>query len=370
MSIKLDFFDLPRDIRVELKDSFRGNIFDCILLKYKSFSGFARKFGLDKSLLFMWKYGKNSMPLYFLKFVSQEFDICTKEIEENIKYLAGKGKIKLRFPFVIEKDFAWLLGFLITDGHINKNLRTVVAVNKEIYLLKKVSKVIQKYFRGSIKYIHFESKCNGPKVKVILIHNKNIGRILTKFILCGKKYDTIKVPEIILNTNDIEIIRHFLQGIFDGDGTARFDRKSYSRAVTLHSFSYQLVQDVKRLLFKLGIQGNFYKLGKSNGYSVQITGYKNIILFSELINFNQRKRKEILKLMITSYKQPYQKPDGKSKEIATNVINQTQPCTSVEFAKTYGCSRIRAQIILLNLRKEGIIEKTGIKDKYFLYSIS
>lgn len=348
---KIHLLDLPDDIRVSLNNNFRDKIFNLIKSKYSSTHEFAKNSGFNCRLLTSWKYENNYIPLSFLKYITKDLDVQPTDVEENVKFLASKARIKIKLPFVMDKEIAWLLGFLVTDGHIPNNLMYIEFANKNVDLLKEAARVTSTHFIGCEKYIEFLKR---ERVTLALIHSKIIASILSCFVPTGKKFDIVKVPQFIFKSPR-DVIESFLQGVFDGDGHPSFNEKKYSRTIVLHSFSYSLIKDVHKLLEKLGINSHIYELTE-NGHCVQIGGYSNIFQFLKLVNFKHKIRKKKLNLMVSSYKQ-FQKPSGKANDIALEVIEKIQPCTSFDFAKRYGCSLNRAQIILQRLFKNNLVKR-------------
>lgn len=120
---------------------------------------------------------------------------------------------------------AWLLGWMISDGFVRGNKRfglKVSIVDKDI--VEKLRKGVQ--YTGPV-YQHKE-KLN-PKSKIY--HQVSIQptseRIVSQFTKMGivpNKSLSVKFPKAIANQNE-NIIRSFVRGVFEGDGSFLLERK-------------------------------------------------------------------------------------------------------------------------------------------------
>lgn len=368
----LNLFDLPENIRVSLKEDYRNEIFRIIKNKFKSLRKFAIESNINYFSLLSQKYERDYISIGSLKKFSKYANISLDEVQSNIKFLISKrgdvGKIYIELPFTIDKDFAWILGFIITDGHIPKNLSKIEISNKDNTVRKEFLRIMKVKFRGCSNLIYVYEKKNRKNVFQIEIDSTIIARIISLFIPTGKKFDIIRVPHLIFDS-DKNIVSSFLQGVYDGDGFVSFCEKSYSRNIGLSSYSESFINDILILLNKLGIHA--YKLKKKNKeFYAQITGYNNIKKFSDIINFKQNKRRKLLSLVISTYKQIHHKPLGTSENVALKVIDKIQPCTAEDFMKKYKCSKVRAQAILNKLFSKMLVKRKRIEKRYYLYQVN
>lgn len=210
----------------------------------------------------------------------------------------------------ITPEQAILLGWIIGDGHINKEYSTEITVNtkKECLFLKNLA---DKAFDLNCRFTKYKNK---NAYRFYLTHEKkgykwgigNKNNKLAQFLKnisfnpSGKgKY----VPDIIFKQSD-RIIGKFLSGLFHADGCVIKARSNNSLKVELDSTSKKLAKDVHHLLKRLGII-SYYKEYKMKNFSdklvdnfrVYITNY-NIIKFKELIGFycdKQNKFNELFK---------------------------------------------------------------------------
>ncbi|PGW65219.1 hypothetical protein COE18_04070 [Bacillus cereus] len=120
-----------------------------------------------------------------------------------------KNKFNENFFSVIDiEEKAYILGFIMADGCIGSNRRTLdikIAV-KDIDILHKINKATE-----SIAEI--KDRENG-RYKTMSLCSKKMVADLEKWSVTRKKSATLKFPEL----KNVEMYRHFLRGIFDGDG--------------------------------------------------------------------------------------------------------------------------------------------------------
>ncbi len=130
----------------------------------------------------------------------------------------------------------------------------------------------------------------------------------------GSKTYIVRVPKIILNSNNKEIISAFIRGFCAGDGCLTFGkcygncRKILSQihtypGIQLISVSYNLIKDISFLLDKLDIQHfiskrNSRKVNEVDSYLLQISGKLRLSKWVKLIGFsndNHQSKYEIFK---------------------------------------------------------------------------
>ncbi len=106
-------------------------------------------------------------------------------------------------------------------------------------------------------------------------------------------------PHLILEQNEKFQIG-FLQGIFDAQGSIRFER----RHITVSSNEPKTAEIVIRLLEKNCIKTGKPFKDKNNVISIPFYGKNNMLKFSRIINFRHPEKKERLDLLLKSLVNP------------------------------------------------------------------
>lgn len=203
---------------------------------------------------------------------------------------------------------AYLLGFYTADGSIDekrKTFRVELAIKDrdQIYMIKDIispdARIYQTPARDFI----------GPKGK--LIHTDgSIGVDITSADLCrdlvdwgigyGKTYKEIHIPTI-----EPELIRHFIRGFFDGDGTisgsvtrekGKKDRFRYY--VSMVSKKSSLLLDIQKFFAEHDIKINLNYIKRDDMYRLMTSSKKEVekiyyLLYDNSYFYLQRKYEKI-----------------------------------------------------------------------------
>jgi hypothetical protein len=108
----------------------------------------------------------------------------------------------------------------------------------------------------------------------------------------GKKSTIVKCPAIIQDSKDSTILRHFIRGYFDTDGSLTFDKKIYLRdtfkktknfypRLMFTCVSQNLTEDFLNIVHKLGFKATCSvhcpnKTTENIRYKTQLVGLKNL----------------------------------------------------------------------------------------------
>ncbi|MFS0575027.1 LAGLIDADG family homing endonuclease [Sporosarcina sp. 179-K 3D1 HS] len=117
-----------------------------------------------------------------------------------------KNKVNEDFFKTWSDEMAWVLGLLITDGHIRKSTHTICFAQKDEQVLKRIAQAMQ------ADYIIAPAggTCTVP---TLLINSKTIKNDLAKMGIVPNKSLTIQFPEI-----PEQYMPAFIRGVVDGDG--------------------------------------------------------------------------------------------------------------------------------------------------------
>ncbi|WP_338449515.1 LAGLIDADG family homing endonuclease [Niallia oryzisoli] len=132
---------------------------------------------------------------------------------------------------------AYILGFLTADGYVNKNGRNLAVAIKEsdADILKQIKKAM-----GSNAILGTKRKPkNQEDLKVLGISSKEIVSDLVKFGIVPNKTKEITLP--VLHK---ELYRHYIRGLWDGDGYIG------KRQFALTGGSYMLLKQLQVHIYK------------------------------------------------------------------------------------------------------------------------
>ena len=149
-----------------------------------------------------------------------------KFIEQNYEFSSGihsNKRVRQRFFGAIETELqAYLLGFYAADGNINEKRKTFrIHLQKDdaelVYLYKDIISPDARLFTIQ------ERQVKGRNGQLVTAH-ESIGVDINSSVICNdlvnlgfgykKTYDELHLPQI-----SPDLIRHFVRGYFDGDGT-------------------------------------------------------------------------------------------------------------------------------------------------------
>lgn len=138
---------------------------------------------------------------------------------------------------------AYWLGFIYADGNVFKNRLRIEIQEEDKYLLEELNKDL-----GSNNKIGLNTSTHKYKGYIINKRNVYVGYCSEKLISDLNKYGVIPNKTFKLNKVPVlpnELIRHFIRGYFDGDGTVYIDKDGIKFGFYgQHDF----LQDIKKIL--------------------------------------------------------------------------------------------------------------------------
>ncbi|MFT4304907.1 MAG: DNA gyrase subunit A, partial [Candidatus Woesearchaeota archaeon] len=199
----------------------------------------------------------------------QMYKIFTKDLEFKFKkaseisnedYIVIKKdsidinkEVKLTDNLILNEDFAYLLGFFMSDGWIEKKTNRIGFFCTEKNVIENIQKIIKKYFSYS-STISIKKNNGFKEGYTYKISNKRICDFFIKnFKIEDVTSSTKFIPEIIFKCNK-KIIFSFISGLFDGDGSIHSKRN----VIHYGSVSENLIKNLQILLFYLGISSKKY----------------------------------------------------------------------------------------------------------------
>jgi len=188
------------------------------------------------------------------------FGVCSGVLKTSKITRSSRDHIynrKLRpdyFSKIDNEEKAYFLGFLYADGCIKDNGGVTLSLhNDDAYMVKKFAAAI--YIEPeSLKYdLHCSRQTR------ITVSNKKIHKDLINLGLIPRKSLTIRFPT--QQQVPDSLLRHFIRGVFDGDGCACFktssDRDTYHFFSNIASGSRDFILSLKEVLEKYELTPNF-----------------------------------------------------------------------------------------------------------------
>lgn len=196
-----------------------------------------------------------------------EYGVETRAGGQPRKHQVNENFFKTWTP-----EMAYVLGFVLTDGHVKGNALTIS--QKDVEILRKIAKVMN---------------CTNEPVKkktqdlyVLIINSKEIVHDLRKLGITERKSRTVKMPNV-----PEKYLPHFIRGVLDGDGHVHF--KGYR--VTITSGSLSFAESLTEILNNHGFTAELLEqtAHKSNNsiYRVVLSGKTNVWKFGEWIYKNK-----------------------------------------------------------------------------------
>lgn len=243
-------------------------------------------------------YGKGlSQQAIADRFGVSQWVICHRMKEEGWKALdktrrfnPRKYKIDHNAFSRLDNKTAWLLGWVSSDGYVK---RSGVVGLKVSFKDKDIAEKLRNYlcYTGPLHIRRqFLQKTNKAYKQISLeAFSRNIVERLASFGIVPNKSLTLKFPAIIIKSGKEEIIRNYIRGLFEGDGSLLVERRSSLLFQIVGT--YEICVGVQRCLIKyLGVS----KTKLTNN----ITGKNHFAV-------RYRGRLQVLKIMDWLYKKAY-----------------------------------------------------------------
>lgn len=225
-------------------------------------------------------------------------DIWPKdEVEIDIDYSLKRQNFSrsqyVSLPKKINNDVAYLMGSLVSEGHIGR--RVVKFTNQDGLYLNEIKKIWKEQFDKSVEVYDR----NNSDTKDIEVYSTTIIDYLEQAGLKTVKSGLKEIPWSILQSPK-HAVSSFIAGFFDGDGCVYYNGKS-SRQVIFTSKSEKLIRQFIILLLNYGIRGYFAtnkKRGYEDCYQLRITRGECLKTFFNEIPFRNSHKRELLKKCI------------------------------------------------------------------------
>lgn len=168
----------------------------------------------------------------------------------------GKKEIDSNFFNKIDsEEKAYWLGFFFADGYIDKDTGfELVLCEKDYNHIKKFKSALKSKHKIGLKNIKLDNK--NFKAYRLNIKDKNIHDKLIEYGCVNNKSLVVEFPNINIFKKK-KLIKDFIRGYFDGNGSISIDKRGFSRA-DITSGSYNFVETLSLLLNDLDIETYIY----------------------------------------------------------------------------------------------------------------
>lgn len=264
--------------------------------------------GVKYSRLKEWHLGRNPISFNQLEKILALFD---SQVQEEFKErILSKGLLAscrysqnvVAFPKQMSADLAYAIGLILGDGSLTGDSSNKKG-NWTISVFFDNSSHLGIYQEIILHELGVKTKIYGQKRNCLAccFCSKPFHWFFRAIfgIKNGYKSNVIEIPEIILNSNNNELIIACLQGLFDSDGTVIAKGR---KVVKFSSTSEKIARQVSELLFSFGIRNSVDKWLKNERfkmlYTVRIQSAQAILTFANIISF--RHPLKLQKLMLNS----------------------------------------------------------------------
>lgn len=224
----------------------------------------------EKEILAINDYVCNNLNLSDIK---KKYGYKHETFKKKLKVLSIKQNSHLKninedfFNEIDNEEKAYILGFILADGYINepKGFIRIKVSNKDIDILKKMSKVFRLDDNDIKSEIHSETL--NINSYITLNRKSIINRLKSYNIFQGKSGKEVPFYNILDNLK-----RHYIRGIFDGDGhvSSDFQILGFCGSHEVLTFIKNEINNNVSLRFNKNTQPKIYKEG--NIYKLKYYG--------------------------------------------------------------------------------------------------
>lgn len=155
----------------------------------------------------------------------------------------GRYKLNWNAESISNEIEAYFIGFMYADGYISGNNQAAIKLKNqesEVILLNLLKEYIIP--EQSLKY-----ERNNTSVKLLISSNEFVNNLQELGVLKQKTYKELFIPKM-----DKTLLRHFVRGYFDADGTVYYDRKYLKSNICSINHAFLLL--IQEILIDYGIE--------------------------------------------------------------------------------------------------------------------
>lgn len=306
MKIKLNqhIHCISSDTRLKLESDVINIILFKLGVKYISSKANLSKWTIPKYIR------KKAYPISFLQLLNKfvEFDIFNL-IENHNPTFISRSKI-VKIPNKIMPSLSYFVGYLQGDGCIEGNKRRISFVDEYKNQIKKINLLSFNLFGTEGKITEQNTTISKKPAYKITICSKVLNHYLHHFfeINRGKKIN-LRIPKNIRNNK--ELLRSYLIGLFDADGTLpKNPEKCKQLFIDVTFKDKKFIEEIKESLITFGVTtlNPYCRIAKSptsdfisKTWELRIRKRAEIIRFLKEIGFihpdKEKRTKMLLKLV-------------------------------------------------------------------------
>lgn len=271
------------------------------------------------------------------------------------------------FKTIDTQEKAYFVGLMYSDGCVTKLPKAVTKISMvEADLIKSLHKHFPFFSYAEVDYSKYNSNCQVQQL--IRSSNRTLHSDLINLgILPRKSYENcelLKVPEM-----DKSLIRHFIRGFFDGDGSIydTVNRKG-NYIVEMCSTSYKFINELQNILVELGLDARYRrkKKGKNQKQSLHVVyllrnadlDFLKTYFYDDAKIYIQRKYLKFMKV---------ENINCNEKNIQNHIVKNTEinlfcpHCNSFHVQKSGKCHvTFKQRYLCINCSKKFNISKTTL----------
>ena len=177
----------------------------------------------------------------------------------SIVKLYNNGKIT-KIPKKLSIELSRLIGYIMGDGHITKNVSGVKFFSEEDEILQDYINCIEKVFEIRPKVKKYKNRC-----RQVNLPSKIIAKFFNEIlkIPSGKKSGILRVPDYILFSDEI-YLKEFIKALFECDCYVDKTRSSLEFTTKSRELAYDLSLALERFGIISRIRKTFKKATNSN----------------------------------------------------------------------------------------------------------
>lgn len=257
--------------------------------KYKSYKDFTKEETVDICSL----YKKGISTVKIGKMYSTSHKVIARLLENNDIKRTGVGRRKYcvdehYFDSIDNQNKAYILGFLYADGHnsLSKGTITLSLQEEDRDILNKIRKelksekplVFKDYSNKHDYGYHYKNQYS------LCFHSAYMCHKLEELGVYTDKSYTLKFPEWI----SLDLIPHFIRGVFDGDGSIygqKISERNFQVNATITS-TKEFCESLQAICKEqLGINAGVYESSCKNGITKVFTigGRNKVKIFLDWI---------------------------------------------------------------------------------------
>lgn len=191
----------------------------------------------------------------------------------EVRFCQKIGKV------TFDSDFPYLLGLLVTDGHIYYTHKFVKVAFYTSYPEERdfIIDLIKKMFNYNASFSSKMASFNKKPNYEIRICSKTLADVLNKEweVPLGAKSSIVRVPKKIMQ-GSIYSKQLFLKGVIDGDGSIT------KWGIKITSGSTLFLEDLKQLLGDLEIHSGSIIVERPTTFSIRINKKKDLLRFKSI----------------------------------------------------------------------------------------